>query len=155
MSRFFHGGLSDSESSSSDEELYSTEEEEEAGASESGSEDESEEAAEESDEEGGSRFLTHGGGMGDDDSDEEDGKRVVKSAKDKRLEEIEGCIKLIENGEKINDWVAISGGGCMHILVSSFLCAVWTGVRWWILVMYGTDVVLGEYRIRQAQQADA
>ena len=108
MSRFFHGGLSDSESSSSDEEeLYSEEESGEEESSEdekSAGEDESED---DSDEEGGSRFLR---GAEGDDSDEEDGKRTVKSAKDKRQEEIEGMIKSIENAEKINDWVTISAG---------------------------------------------
>ncbi|CCX15869.1 eukaryotic translation initiation factor 3 subunit 8 N-terminus-domain-containing protein [Pyronema domesticum] len=113
MSRFFHGGLSDSESSSSDEEeLYS--EEEESEEEESSSEDGSDSAEEEedddssdddSDEEGGSRFLR---GAESDDSDDEDGKRTVKSAKDKRMEEIEGMIKAIENAQKINDWVTIS-----------------------------------------------
>ncbi|CUS10887.1 unnamed protein product [Tuber aestivum] len=108
MSRFFHGGLSDSDTSSSDEDLYSEEEEEEeASADESGSEDESDEADKDDDDDAGLKFLSRGGG-GDDSSDEEDGKRIVKSAKDKRLEEIEGSIKLIENGEKINDWVVIS-----------------------------------------------
>ncbi|KAG0132057.1 eukaryotic translation initiation factor 3 subunit 8 N-terminus-domain-containing protein [Tuber indicum] len=108
MSRFFHGGLSDSDTTSSDEDLYSEEEEEEeASADESGSEDESDEADKDDDDDAGLKFLSRGGG-GDDSSDEEDGKRVVKSAKDKRVEEIEGSIKLIENGEKINDWVVIS-----------------------------------------------
>lgn len=113
MSRFFKGGLSDSDTSSSDEELYSEEEESEAekgSSSESGSEDESEEAEESGDDEGGSRFLKGGRGGSDDESDEDEGKRVVKSAKDKRLEEIEASIKLIENGQKINDWVVISAG---------------------------------------------
>ncbi|KAA8909105.1 eukaryotic translation initiation factor 3 subunit 8 N-terminus-domain-containing protein [Sphaerosporella brunnea] len=108
MSRFFHGGLSDSESSSSDEEeLYSEEEESEESSEESGSEEGSaeEESEEESDEEGGSRFLR---GAESDESDEDEGKRTVKSAKDKRQEEIEGMIKAIENAQKINDWVTIS-----------------------------------------------
>jgi len=111
MSRFFHGGLSDSDTSSSDEDLYSEEEEEEeASADESGSEDESDGVDEDGNDDAGLQFLSRGGG-GDDSSDEEDSKRIVKSAKDKRLEEIEGSIKLIENGEKINDWVLISVGG--------------------------------------------
>lgn len=107
MSRFFHGGLSDSESSSSDEEeLYSEDD-----SSEDDSSEEEESAGEEksdeddSDEEGGRRFLI---GAQSDDSDEDEGKRTVKSAKDKRQEEIEGMIKIIENAQKINDWVTIS-----------------------------------------------
>lgn len=113
MSRFFHGGLSDSDTSSSDEDLYSEEEEseaEEGSSEESGSEDESQAAEDSEDDEGGSRFLKGGRGVSDDESDEDEGKRVVKSAKDKRFEEIEASIKLIENGQKINDWVVISAG---------------------------------------------
>lgn len=54
-----------------------------------------------------SRFL-----VGDDDEDEsdEDVKRVVKSAKDKRLDEMQATGKVMDNALKINDWVAISNG---------------------------------------------
>jgi translation initiation factor 3 subunit C len=55
-----------------------------------------------------SRFL-RGKGSDDEDSDE-DTKRVVRSAKDKRLEEMEATGKVIDNALKINDWVAISSG---------------------------------------------
>ncbi|WEW59778.1 Translation initiation factor 3 subunit c [Emydomyces testavorans] len=112
MSRFFHGG-SDSESSSSDEEeLYSDreekavsdDEEEETTSEEESSEEES------SDEEGGltgaRKFMRDVAES--DESEEEDRVTIVKSAKDKRLEELEGTIKLIENAEKINDWAVIS-----------------------------------------------
>ena len=34
----------------------------------------------------------------------------MKSAKDKRYEELEATIKAIENGQKINDWGSISMG---------------------------------------------
>ncbi|RPB23525.1 eukaryotic translation initiation factor 3 subunit C [Terfezia boudieri ATCC MYA-4762] len=113
MSRFFHGGASDSESSSSDEEdLYSDEEEEkleesssEESSSSSSSDDELSESEEEA--EGGNRFIA-GGKYDDSDESEDEGKRIVKSAKDKRLGEIESSIKLIENAEKINDWVVIT-----------------------------------------------
>ncbi|KAF8472296.1 eukaryotic translation initiation factor 3 subunit 8 N-terminus-domain-containing protein [Gautieria morchelliformis] len=44
----------------------------------------------------------------DDSEDEDDVKRIVKSAKDKRLEEMEGTGKAIDNALKINHWVAIS-----------------------------------------------
>ncbi|KAF8495846.1 eukaryotic translation initiation factor 3 subunit 8 [Gautieria morchelliformis] len=44
----------------------------------------------------------------DESEDEDDVKRIVKSAKDKRLEEMEGTGKAIDNALKINDWVAIS-----------------------------------------------
>lgn len=52
-----------------------------------------------------SRFMR---GDSDEDSEDEDVKRVVKSTKDKRLEEIEATGKVMDNGLKINDWVAIS-----------------------------------------------
>ncbi|KPV77838.1 uncharacterized protein RHOBADRAFT_48045 [Rhodotorula graminis WP1] len=55
----------------------------------------------------GSRFLK---GAASDDSDDSDDDKpaVVKSAKDKRNDEVDACVKAIENGAKINDWVAIS-----------------------------------------------
>ncbi|KAL9096671.1 MAG: hypothetical protein Q9165_001159 [Trypethelium subeluteriae] len=114
MSRFFHGSDSSSESSE-EEELYSGDEEEEK--SEEESEEESDEEDDEDDEDesesdeagakgGASRFMKD---VSDEDStDEEDKATVVKSAKDKRLEELEGTVRLIENAEKINDWAVIS-----------------------------------------------
>ena len=118
MSRFFHGADSDSESSSSEEEeLYS--DHEAAGASEGDSEagkDESDEVSSSSDEEGkgtgANRFLKPSGiGAEDSEESEDDDKvTVVKSAKDKRLEDLEGTVRLIENAEKINDWAVISTG---------------------------------------------
>lgn len=122
MSRFFHGGGSDSESSSSEEEeLYSDREEssEEEEGGEGGSDDEESSSEEESsgeeeesssgEEEGGaSQFLKDV--PESDESEDEERVTVVKSAKDKRLEELEGTVKLIENAEKINDWAVISTG---------------------------------------------
>lgn len=116
-SRFFHGGDSDSDSSSSDEEeLY--EREEVASAEESEEEedeDESDSDDSDSDEDvqgtGASRFLKPTGGAADsDDSDEDEGERVVKSAKDKRLEEVEQTIGKIDNAQKNQDWSIISAG---------------------------------------------
>ncbi|KZT11064.1 eukaryotic translation initiation factor 3 subunit 8 [Laetiporus sulphureus 93-53] len=81
-----------------------------ASSSESESEEsESEEESEASEEEGEgakkrSRFLVAGS---EEESDEEV-KRVVKSARDKRLDEMEACGKTMDNALKINDWVAIS-----------------------------------------------
>lgn len=115
MSRFFHGGMSDSDTSSEEEEeLYSEEESEEEEAEESGEEDseeeeESEEESDSDDDDKPNRFRFGAGAADSDDSDDE-GRRVVKSAKDKRIEEIESSIKLIENAQKINDWVSISAG---------------------------------------------
>lgn len=117
-SRFFHGGDSDSESSSSDEEeLYGEREAESEEESEEEDSEEEDSDEEDSDDEdvaaGPGRFLasTKGGADDSDDSDE-DRERVVKSAKDKRFEELEGTVKLIENAQKINDWAVISTGWC-------------------------------------------
>lgn len=52
-----------------------------------------------------SRFLK---GASDDSESEEETKKIVKSAKDKRVEEMEGIIKTLDNANKINDWVAIN-----------------------------------------------
>jgi hypothetical protein len=103
-SRFFHGGDSDSESSSSDEEeLYSDHE----GKAEESEEDSDEEVQDSDDDSssdesgkgtGANRFLKPSGGGADDsdESEDEDRVTVVKSAKDKRLEEVEATIKLID-----------------------------------------------------------
>ena len=115
MSRFFHAADSSSESSSSEEEeLYSEEDEEqkqEEDSDDEGSEDESSSSS--SDEEGAktgvSKFLRDAASSEGESSDS-DTPKVVKSAKGKRLEEVEAVIKLIENAEKINDWSSISTG---------------------------------------------
>ncbi|KDQ57546.1 hypothetical protein JAAARDRAFT_35256 [Jaapia argillacea MUCL 33604] len=90
MSRFLRTAGSDSSSSDSESE----------------DEDESEISEDEGQEKKKSRFVH--GGSDSDASDEEEGKRVVKSAKDKRLEEMEATGKVMDNALKINDWVAIS-----------------------------------------------
>lgn len=55
-----------------------------------------------------SRFLK---GADSDSSDEESVKHIVKSAKDKRIEELEASGAAIEQKIKINDWAAINSGG--------------------------------------------
>jgi Eukaryotic translation initiation factor 3 subunit 8 N-terminus len=103
-SRFFHGGDSDSESSSSEEEeLYG-----DAGKAEESEEESSEEESE---------------------SEDEDKVTVVKSAKDKRLEELEGTVRLIENAEKINDWAVISTGMLINLGRTITLIAFVTRIR--------------------------
>jgi translation initiation factor 3 subunit C len=139
MSRFFKraGDSSDSESSSSEEEeLMSSDDEAPsapapttkqpmsrflkgaAGSDSDSSSDSDDDSDSDSDEASGqkkkSRFLA-GGGSDAEDSDE-DTKKVVKSAKDKRVEEMEATGKVIENGLKINDWVAISNGGTIVLV---------------------------------------
>jgi translation initiation factor 3 subunit C len=112
MSRFFTSGDSSSESSSSDEEeLYSDEEEEEEQEDSEEEEEEEEEDEDESssdEERGGAQRFLRDAASSDGESDEEDAPKVVKSAKDKRFEELEGVIKLIDNAMKINDWSSIS-----------------------------------------------
>ncbi|KAK1637384.1 eukaryotic translation initiation factor 3 subunit 8 [Colletotrichum phormii] len=114
MSRFFRGGDDSSTDSSSDEEeLYSEEEEEEQQDQEDSDEEEEDDDSDSDsdDSEGGnkagaSRFLRDASSESEDSEDEERVK--VKSAKDKRIEELEATIKLIENGQKIGDWASIS-----------------------------------------------
>ena len=130
VSRFFRqAGDSDSDTESSDEESLMSGDDaskpttsakpksrflrsEGSSASESLSEEESDEESEDEDKPAAagqkvSRFLATG--SDDEDSDEEV-KRVVKSAKDKRLEEMEATGTSMNNALKINDWIAISTG---------------------------------------------
>jgi translation initiation factor 3 subunit C len=146
MSRFFRQAAdSDSESSDSEESLLSSDEDASpaksaapakpamsrflrtANASDSSSSSSSESESEdgdESDDEGAahkeakpkSRFLRDS----DEEESDEEVKRVVKSARDKRLEEMEATGKAMDNALKINDWIAISSGRSLfHVL----LCA--------------------------------
>ena len=116
MSRFFTAGDSSSESSSDEEQLYSDDEEqqqqgqdEESSSEEEEEEEEEEESSSEEEGAGGvSRFLRDAASS--DESSDEDTPKVVKSAKSKRLEELESVIKLIDNATKINDWSSISIG---------------------------------------------
>jgi translation initiation factor 3 subunit C len=124
MSRFCRGGDdSSSESSSDEEELYSTsEEEEEKEEKEESSSEEEEEEEESSDDDAGpkkaglSRFLVDN----DSESDESDveGATKVKSAKDKRFDELDATITTIQNGQKINDWGSIANGMCFVLAPS-------------------------------------
>ncbi|TVY29029.1 Eukaryotic translation initiation factor 3 subunit C [Lachnellula hyalina] len=114
MSRFFKGDSSSESSSSDEEELYSEEEEEEAKEDSSDEDDDEAEDDDDSssdDEDGkktGANAFLKGAGSDSDESSDEEGTKVVKSAKDKRIEELEGTVKAIENGQKINDWGSIS-----------------------------------------------
>jgi translation initiation factor 3 subunit C len=116
-SRFFsHGDSSSSESDSDEEELYSDDEQQNKAKAED-SEDDSEDDDDDDDDSddsdsssdsdvggrGASRFLRTDVDVDSDESDEEK-VTVVKSAKDKRFDELEGTIRLIENAEKISDW---------------------------------------------------
>lgn len=120
-SRFFAAG-SDSESSSEEEE-YSLASEEEQEDEEEASEAEGEKAEEEESEEessdeegvGAARFLKAGGGGGSaflkgesSESEEEEERQVIKSARDKRFDELDSTLKTLQNGIKIGDWVVVS-----------------------------------------------
>lgn len=135
MSRFFKQADDSSSDSDSEEELMTSGDEDDAAAankpataakpamsrflrkadsgSSSDEDEDSEDESEMSDEEGQketkkkSRFL-HSEGEGEE--SDEDVKRVVKSARDKRLDEMEATGKVMDNALKINDWVAISNG---------------------------------------------
>lgn len=103
-SRFFVASDSSSEESSEEEQLYS-DEEESSEESDEGSEADSDEDDSSGDETGAARFLRDV--SSESESDEEDGAKVLKSAKDKRFEELEATVRSIENAEKINDWAVI------------------------------------------------
>ncbi|KAL9934715.1 hypothetical protein V8E36_006490 [Tilletia maclaganii] len=110
-SRFFRAA-SDSESESSDEEELS-----ELSSGEEDGPKGSDDSDEDSDDDANdgraqtrqpmSRFMR--GAASDDDSDESDEVRtVIRSARDKRVDEVEATLKTIENAQRINDWIAIS-----------------------------------------------
>lgn len=116
-SKFFRTGDDTSSESSSEEEeeLYSEEESEEQEASEEDSDEEEEDESEDEsgdDNQGGKKTgamaFWRGAGSDHEDTSDDEQVHVVKSAKDKRLEELEGTVKAIENGKKINDWGSIS-----------------------------------------------
>jgi len=107
-SRFFAASDSSSDESS-EEELYSNDEESEQEDSDKDSDDDSDDDDDSSDsgsETGANRFLKDADSESE--SDDEDVNKVLKSAKDKRFDELEATIRLIENAQKINDWAVIS-----------------------------------------------
>lgn len=118
MSRFFARGAlsSESETDSSDEELLNSSEEESEELS--SSEEEQDEDLSEDDDEAPragvpglyqrNQFLKGAAGSSESESESEDEKKVVKSARDKLIDELLGLIKSIDNAQKINDWVSIS-----------------------------------------------
>src|SRR5579859_961475 len=112
MSRFFQGSDSDTDSSSSSGDEFSDQDELQQSDDEPFMSDDDEKASGDEGEKGPAarRDFFLRGHEERDESDEEEGKRVVKSAKDKRLQEIEATTKAIDNGSKINDWTVISNG---------------------------------------------
>lgn len=130
MSRFFRRGGDDSssDSSSDEEELYSGEEDQDLKQDDSDkdsddldspSEDDSEDTGEKGTAEpqagGASRFLRDI--ESDSEGSETEVRAKVKSAKLKRMDELDASIKLIENGQKNGDWTLIAAGTtCIHIV---------------------------------------
>jgi len=132
MSRFFRpAGDSDSDSEESDEELMTSGDEETvpskpapsskpalsrflktAGKDSSSSSESSDEDDHDDDDfsDGGVQGSKSRTNASDGEDSDEEGKRVIKSAQDKRLEAMEATGKVIDNALKINDWVAISNG---------------------------------------------
>lgn len=135
MSRFFRqAGDSDSDSDESEELMSSGDEAPQpktttgakpamsrflrtAGGSDSDSSDSSTDSDDDSDSDNDAKPTTKRGlhlksdSEDSDDDDEEDKQGVrIMSAQEKRLAEMESTGKAMENGLKINDWVAISNG---------------------------------------------
>lgn len=132
MSRFFRSGDDSSTESSSDEEdLYSEEEEEEQEQSEeegSGEGDDSESESSDSDDDKKKEAKGFSAGWSDSDQSDTEPTAKVRSAKDKRQDELEAIITLINNAEKINDWNTISTGKypVMMIIISSQCARAYT-----------------------------
>ncbi|KAF9931924.1 Translation initiation factor 3 subunit c [Mortierella antarctica] len=99
MSRFFRAGESDSDDTESD---YS----EELSASESEDHSDSDSDDSSGDEQGDKKKLGRFERSFSDSDSDDDTVRVVRSAKDKRFEEIEQAVTSMANGQKINDWVS-------------------------------------------------
>ena len=112
MSRFFAASDSD-DSSSSDEELYSNDEESEQEDSEMGSDDSDDSDSDSGSETGANRFLKDV--SSDSESEDEDANKVLKSAKDKRFDELEAVVRQIENAQRIQDWAVIADRTCTQI----------------------------------------
>lgn len=122
-SRFFRA-ISDSDSDSSEEEELLSDEEQVQSKWGTKNQDDSDDSDddEDSDEDESddepqqtrkpmSRFMRD---ASSDSESEEEVRKVIKSAKDKRLDEFEGVVHAIENAQRIDDWVTISKGMCLY-----------------------------------------
>ena len=107
MSRFFAASDSSSDESS-EEELYSNGEEsaQESSDNDSNADDSDDSDSSSGSEKGANRFLKDADSESE--SDEGEDNKVLKSAKDKRFDELEATVRQIENAQKINDWAVIS-----------------------------------------------
>ena len=117
-SRFFAGGGSDSESSSEEEEysLESEEEseessEEESEAAESAEGEDSSEDSSDDETQGAARFLKGASAFvkgAESGSESEEERQIIKSARDKRFDELDAIVKEIENKVRNKDWAQVS-----------------------------------------------
>lgn len=122
MSRFFVTGYT-SDSSSEEEDLLSTSEEELLSSSEEESTDsEFQEDEDESDEESSSdeegrpsgpayflkkSFLKGAAAESDEESEDDEGRKVVKSAKDKLLDDMKESVEVINVNKRSNNWTTV------------------------------------------------
>ena len=127
-SRFFQGGASDSEYSSSEEELLSSSDEEFVSSDEEQQQEEQDEDdlsddsvfGNESDESDSDSDLDSGRARGpayflkkstvpdsDDESSDDEDRKVVKSAKDKLMDEMKLSISTISSSKTTGDWVSV------------------------------------------------
>jgi translation initiation factor 3 subunit C len=113
----FFRSVADSDSSSSEEELLSDSEEEsgtEIKKAVRAAKEDNEGDFSEEDEKPAEPVKPRGRFLRDEDDESSSGDeeeiRVVKSAKDKRFEEMDGLLKNIENALKINDWNFVQNG---------------------------------------------
>lgn len=126
MSRFFVSGYSSESGSSDEEDLLSTSEEELLGSSEEENELDEDSEFDDEDEEDDSDdsdsdsdaphgptyflkkdFMKGGAGSDSDSDSDDDNRKVVKSAKDKLLDDIRSSIETINTHKRTNDYIAI------------------------------------------------
>ncbi|PWN26733.1 hypothetical protein BDZ90DRAFT_232850 [Jaminaea rosea] len=114
-SRFLKSADSDSSESSSEEEedMSDSDDSDDDDDDDDDDSDDSDAPAKKTAAKGGaapakmSRFM-RGGDDSDSDSDDGERRTVIRSAKDKRMDEVDAVVKTIENAQRIDDWVAIS-----------------------------------------------
>lgn len=118
MSRFFNASSSESDEEEDDiyaraDELSDSQESDESDQYDDSDDSDDSDASDDSSNDGktgASKFLVDSGDEDEDSDDDHEKGHIVKSAKDKRLEELESTAKAIENALKILDWTVVSSG---------------------------------------------